>query len=233
MKEFLKSLLKQTYSNWELILIAKNNIEKIDKLLNKFIPQNKYILINNGSNLSKSDIKGKYVAFLNSNNILMPYYIESITKFFSISDTSIIYGDYIDGENIKVNPIFENIEDYLKFYSEGNILIPETFVFKKEILLKNNVELNNISQMIPSLFIKYIPEKIDLPLIILTEPVIQDWYEIYSNINHLISIEAEKIKYLSKLLQAILNSNSGISREKVLKKIINDIKNISSDKKTN
>ncbi|WP_297454542.1 glycosyltransferase [Persephonella sp.] len=230
LKVFVKSLLKQTYSNWELIVITKNNIEKIDKLLNKLVPQNKYILINNGSNMSKSDIKGKYVALLKPDNVLMPYYIESITKFYSISDTPIIYGDYIDGQNVKVNPIFENIEDYLKFYSEGNILIPETFVFKRKILLKNNVELSNISQMIPSLFIKYLPEKIDLPLIILSKPIIQDWYEIYSNINHLIFLETEKIKYLLKLLQAILNSNSGIFREKALKAIINDIKNISSDK---
>lgn len=145
----LKSIIAQTYKNFELIIIdgasKDNTLELINKYRDKIAnitivsepDKGIYDAMNKGIDLSK----GEYIAFLNSDDYYENYALEVIEKNLD-SDVDILYGntfliDQFDGkifekEREKVEPI-----ELIK----GKMVPHTSSFFKSEVLKKNKFDI--------------------------------------------------------------------------------------------
>lgn len=79
--EAVQSVLRQTYKNFEIIVINDGSSENMDRFLNKFGDKTHYIVTNNkgpgpARNLGIEMAKGEYIAFLDSDDLWLPNKLE-------------------------------------------------------------------------------------------------------------------------------------------------------------
>ena len=98
--ETLNSVLNQTYSNWECVLVNDGSTDNSVAILQPFLTQdNRFYFINsenkgvsNARNLALQQTKGKYVLFLDGDDLIHPEKINlAISNFQKDSDLSIVF----------------------------------------------------------------------------------------------------------------------------------------------
>lgn len=103
--EMICSVLGQTYSNWELILVDDCSTDSSGKIINDFVHKDKRIkyvrlLENSGSatvprNVGTEMAKGNIIAFLDSDDIWYPQKLEKqIDLLRENIETAIVFADY-------------------------------------------------------------------------------------------------------------------------------------------
>lgn len=132
----INSVLDQTYQEWEMIIIddcsSDASIDIIEKYIEndnriKCIKLEKNVGPANSRNVGIQEAKGKYIAFLDSDDIWFPNKLEKQIEFMQKNDLSLTYSSYetIDENNLKINIRFvkEEIsyEDMLKSNHIGNL----------------------------------------------------------------------------------------------------------------
>ncbi len=146
----INSILNQTYQNYEIILIDDGSTDNSREILNEF-KANKKIRIyfqknmgvaktrNKGIKLSR----GKYIAFIDNDDYIDRDYLEKLYK--NISNNDIIISGYRRVNDIKTLFLskLENTD-----WSKYMIMAPWAKFYKKEFLLKNEIEFlsNNIGE---------------------------------------------------------------------------------------
>lgn len=98
---FINSLLQQTNSNWELVIVddcsTDNNVKEIQKFKDsriKLIKNQFNMGVNCGLNKAFSESSGQYISFCASDDMLMPDYVENVFRTFEEHpDRGIIYCD--------------------------------------------------------------------------------------------------------------------------------------------
>lgn len=146
----IESVLHQTYKNWEMLIVDDCSIDKSRELIFYYI--NKYENIkyfktvsNSGSaalarNLAIQNAKGKYIAFLDSDDMWLPTKLEEQLAIFSINtDAAIVYSDYekisSDGSRnnrIILAPIKVNYKQLLK----SNSIACSTAIYNTDLVGK-------------------------------------------------------------------------------------------------
>ncbi|GJQ57442.1 MAG: glycosyltransferase family 2 protein [Candidatus Scalindua sp. AMX11] len=103
LKETLDSILCQTYTNWESIIINDNSndnsltiIEKYTKMDNRFKLINR---VENGGaavarNIGIQTAKGRFIAFLDSDDVWMSNKLEEQIKFMKMNSVEFCYSNY-------------------------------------------------------------------------------------------------------------------------------------------
>lgn len=146
----LESLIRQTYKNYELIIIDGASKDRTLNIINRYKTKFKEITIisepdngiydamNKGINLSKGEIIG----FLNSDD----YYDKNALKFISdnyTKDIDILYGDTYLIDQYK-GSFYERRAPILPEESLKDVgMIPHTSTFvKREIMLNNQFDTN-------------------------------------------------------------------------------------------
>ena len=149
----LKSVVDQTYKNWEVIIIDNHSTDETDKVINKFNdPRIKYLkIINNGvlvksRNLDINAAKGEWIAFLDSddwwNEDKLEICLNEINK-----NTDFIYHDLevvhksktffrkkiYKGRQLK-KPIFNDL--LIGAITAGNAIGQSSAMMRKSILIK-------------------------------------------------------------------------------------------------
>lgn len=131
----IESVLNQTVSNWELIIIDDNstdkNVEQIKKYDDERIKliQNSYNRgIQYGLNIGIEKSDSELISFIATDDILVPTYIETVLKIFEDIEIGAIYSplEIID-ENSK------SLNREVKLYSEFS----QEKIFQKQFLGKN------------------------------------------------------------------------------------------------
>ena len=96
LKHAINSILNQTYKRWELIIIDNNSHDGTDELISNLKnPQIKLITINNNGIIAKSrnkgikSSKGKYIAFLDSDDWWVPEKLQSCVELINSSNRSV------------------------------------------------------------------------------------------------------------------------------------------------
>jgi glycosyltransferase involved in cell wall biosynthesis len=90
-KETLDSVLAQTYSNWECLVVDDGSIDNTWEVLNDYSSKDERIRIikrnrspkgaNTCRNIGAEDSRGEYLLFFDSDDIFFPWCIETLTQF--------------------------------------------------------------------------------------------------------------------------------------------------------
>lgn len=146
LKEAINSILKQTYKNFELILINDGSTDSSEKIATSFHDKRikyYYNSLNQGIvysyNRAIDLAKGNFIAIMDSDDISLPSRIEEqliflIKKKIDVCATNIqIYGD---GKNKSPKHCFENDNDIKTIMFFGNPIAHPTVLAKSSIFKK-------------------------------------------------------------------------------------------------
>lgn len=139
LKEAIKSVLYQTFIDFELIIVDDNSSIEIKEKVIDIFSDDRIIYIKNNTNLGGSGArnkgaeiaKGKYIAFLDDDDIWAKSKLEKQLEVFNQNESiDIVYCDaFIINENKQIISLVR--------HHENNDLIQKQFYFK--LLIKNNI----------------------------------------------------------------------------------------------
>ena len=111
--ETIKSVLNQTYTDWELIIVDDCSTDKTSEIVLSFQKEETRIIYiknetNKGSAISRNialrNAKGKWIAFLDSDDVWHPEKLERQIEFMLKNNYNFSYTDYCEiDENSKEN----------------------------------------------------------------------------------------------------------------------------------
>lgn len=108
-EDTINSVLKQSYSNFEMLIVDDNSTDNTRKIVEKYSKQDKriklFILSEKGGasearNKALKEAKGKYIAFLDSDDLWKP---EKLEKQINFMEENNIYFSYTDYEYMDSN----------------------------------------------------------------------------------------------------------------------------------
>ena len=123
----IKSVLAQTYENWELIIVDNKSTDNTIKIVNEYLFSNKRIkliksLKNRGPGFARNKgirhSKGNYIGFLDSDDFWDSEFLERLIKFSIINSYYFVYCPYYiysEGKS-KLNKVlpYANVPNILK-----------------------------------------------------------------------------------------------------------------------
>jgi glycosyltransferase involved in cell wall biosynthesis len=154
LKEALQSVLAQTYSNWEALVIdncsSDNTVEVISAISD---PRVTYVKIQNDGVIAKSRnlgirrARGSWVAFLDSDDIWYPTRLSKVLYFINrnyavdvwCTNEILLNLNKAYQSRIKYGP--NSSDMYQRLLKYGNCLSPSATVVKKSFLEKNNLQM--------------------------------------------------------------------------------------------
>ncbi len=101
LKETLDSILSQTYKDYEIVIVDDGSTDGTEQMLKELdIPITYYRQENSGDAAARNKLvelaKGKYISFIDSDDLLMPDAIERMVKVIESEDEeAIVYGSYL------------------------------------------------------------------------------------------------------------------------------------------
>ena len=113
--ETIDSVLNQTYSNWELIIVDDNSTDNTDNLISKYVSDSRIIYVKNSTNVGAAVsrnraltlAKGRWIAFLDSDDLWMPNKLQKQIDFMITNSYSFSYTKY---EQINENGEIKGIQ---------------------------------------------------------------------------------------------------------------------------
>lgn len=132
----IESVLNQTYQNWELLIIDDCSPDKANDIIEMYCKKdNRIKLIKLGQNVGPANARndgikqarGKYIAFLDSDDIWLPTKLEKQISFMQENDLAVTCSSYHtideDGKNINTRVVKESFSyiDMLKSNHIGNL----------------------------------------------------------------------------------------------------------------
>lgn len=151
--EAIKSVLNQTYKNIEVLVINDGSSENIDDIINKFKPRIRVIKKTNGGpasarNLGIKIAKGKYIAFLDSDDLWLPEKLEKQINFMEKTKYVWSHHSYqMFWENSKKSRVVDTSKYSGNVYRDTYISFKvqtSTVVIRKSILIENNIYFPNM-----------------------------------------------------------------------------------------
>lgn len=135
--ETIKSILNQTYTNWELLLIDDFSTDNTISIVNDFIFKNENIKLitnetNQGAAISRNKgimaAKGDYIAFLDADDLWKPEKLDKQIAFMQNQDCDVCFCSYeqIDESGKPLNKLVKALpilsyKKYLKSNYIGNL----------------------------------------------------------------------------------------------------------------
>ncbi len=102
--ETIESVLHQTYSNWEMIIVDDASTDRTAEIVQSYVerdPRIKYFRLekNSGSGVARNKAmdlaKGRFIAFLDSDDLWMPTKLEKQIKFMLENDIAFSFTKYV------------------------------------------------------------------------------------------------------------------------------------------
>ncbi|AUC82936.1 glycosyltransferase family 2 protein [Lacinutrix sp. Bg11-31] len=135
--ETIRSILNQTYTNWELLLIDDCSTDNTISIINDFIFENQNITVvknetNQGTAISRNKgimaAKGDYIAFLDADDLWKPQKLEKQIAFMENENCDVCFSSYeqIDENGKPLNKLVNALpsltyKKYLKSNYIGNL----------------------------------------------------------------------------------------------------------------
>ena len=150
LEKAIKSVLCQTYKNYDLIIIDDGSTDNTDKVIKRYINNPKIIFIkqsNKGAAAARNaGIKicsGDYIAFIDSDDIWKKRKLEYQLKIFDmLPDIGLVCSDF----SSFVNNRFEksHLKSYFSMFDDYNLDFNDIFSFKKNIIFEKERKKINI-----------------------------------------------------------------------------------------
>lgn len=154
----ISSIINQTYTNWELIIIDDGSKDNTSNIIKEFQKTNKNIFYHYQSNqkqakarnLGVSLSKGEIIAFLDSDDLWLPNKLEESINNFNLEEFDLIFTNAYVSENPSLdnnfstyNKIGVNSDIYYGNYAlnkfiERNRIPMLTVLMKKKVFINNN-----------------------------------------------------------------------------------------------
>lgn len=157
--EAIESVLAQSYDNFELIIIDDNSTDNSLAIIQSYIKKDNRIKLitlkkNSGTAFARNKgielAKGKYISFLDSDDLWLPHKLEKQIKFMKNQKMPLTYSSYF-----VINEEGKEI---------GLRRIPESLTYK--ILLKSNFIGNLQASMIRIILVKCIWKMLNMKIIL-------------------------------------------------------------------
>lgn len=153
----IKSVMNQTYSNIEIIVIDDNNpldeySDKTSKIISKFQSNDKLLFIKNGTNIGSARTRnvgiknstGEYITFLDDDDLYECNKIKNQVEFMVKNDIDMSFTDLIlKDKNDKIFSIrnYEKLNNFdektlIRYHLMNHITGTDTFMYKRELLEK-------------------------------------------------------------------------------------------------
>jgi len=144
----IESVLAQTYLNWELLIVNDGSADKTEKIVKVYADKDfriKYFYQQNAGqgaarNLALANARGKYVAFLDSDDLWLPIKLEKQICYISESEADVIFsnGYIIHGDIIKAVGTLDFAIDNCLIFGDDAILrlISGNFIMILSVLVK-------------------------------------------------------------------------------------------------
>lgn len=153
LKRCIDSVLRQSYLNWELLLIDDGSVDSSGKICNDYATKYDNVKVfhkNNGGvssarNVGLDQAVGEWITFLDSDDYIDVNFLSSFVKLES-SDLSIAGIQFINSETTLLPPeTYIKIDDVNKLDCLLNKLyftVPWGKIYKNEIIQKNEIRFN-------------------------------------------------------------------------------------------
>jgi len=143
----INSILEQTYKNWELVFFDNFSTDKSKKILKnytdkriKYFKSKKYLTLYKARNIAIKKAKGKYIAFLDTDDWWYKTKLEEQIKFLKKNKKyQIVYTNFYS--------YFQNINKFKKRYSS----LPSGLITQK---LLNNYSVGILTVLLEKKFFK-------------------------------------------------------------------------------
>lgn len=160
LSDCIESVLQQTYQDWELIMINDGSKDRSVNMINKYVTKDKRVkLINQPKNMGVAAARnrgieasqGRYIAFLDSDDMWKPGKLEKQLEFMSKNNYGFTFTGYemFDSEkpskrtSIEV-PLSIGYKDYMKNTIIGNL----TVIIDQKKLGKVKVEYGELEDVL-------------------------------------------------------------------------------------
>lgn len=107
--ETIDSVLNQTYSNWEMIVIDDGSRDNSSEIVNNYLKKDKRIRLlqqeNKGCAAARNNgirnAKGRYIALLDADDVWYPNFLDEQLKFMKEKNAVCVFSEYerIDGDS--------------------------------------------------------------------------------------------------------------------------------------
>ena len=103
-KETINSVVSQTYDNWELIIVDDCSTDNTDEVVRLFLNDQRIRYLKNEKNCGAAvsrnkalrEARGKWIAFLDSDDLWMPDKLEKQLQFMDVGGYHFSYTNYIE-----------------------------------------------------------------------------------------------------------------------------------------
>ena len=124
-EESIQSVLNQTYTNWELIIVDDCSTDNTDEIISKFLEDKRIHYFKNEKNLGAAvsrnkalrEANGRWIIFLDSDDLWNSLKLEKQINFMISNDYHFSYTCYkeIDEENREMGVIISGPKKITKF----------------------------------------------------------------------------------------------------------------------
>ncbi|MBR0351169.1 MAG: glycosyltransferase [Clostridia bacterium] len=148
----IDSILNQTYSNYEIMIVNDGSNDKSQEIINDYKKKypNKIIAIeqdNKGVAITRNESIKKanrqYIMFIDNDDYIDKNYIETFINEIEENDYDVVIGGYRRiNDNQKILKQMKLVD---KQWNKFLIMAPWAKIYKKEFLIKNNIEFLNVN----------------------------------------------------------------------------------------
>lgn len=219
-EECIKSIIKQTYKNLQIILIDDGSTDKSGEICEKYANQDERIEVIHKKNSGLADTrntglrlaKGEYISFIDGDDYIFPTFYEDLYNLIKKYDADISECQFlrIKEENIK------KAKEIINEYNNNIEIKQETCNNEKALELLYGTKLNPYVKKVVvwnKIYRKSILEGIEFPLGKLHE----DEYTTYKILDR-----CKKIVSTNKVLHGYIQTNNSIMRREIKQKRIDD-----------